>query len=113
MDINRRQAIKMITGAVPAVAGAGARALAAVPKAGATPSAVGAPQATAMPSSAGAVRRFVFDGVSSEMQLTMAELGQPSPADLAGYTHLVMEMRTSSHLHRSEEHTSELQSLRH
>jgi hypothetical protein len=96
MDINRRQAMKMIAGAVPAVAGAGARALAAVPKAGATPSAVGVPQATAMPSAAGAVRRFVFDGVSSEMQLTMAELGQPSPADLSGYTYLVMEMRMSS-----------------
>src|ERR1035441_7479134 len=94
MDINRRQAMKMIAGAVPAVAGA--RALAAVPKAGATPSAVGVPQATAMPSAAGAVRRFVFDGVSSEMQLTMAELGQESPADLSGYTYLVMEMRMSS-----------------
>jgi hypothetical protein len=30
------------------------------------------------------------------MQITMAELGQTAPADLAGYTHLVMEMRMSS-----------------
>ena len=42
------------------------------------------------------MRKFVFEGVSSEMQMTMAELGQTAPADLAGYTHLVMEMRMSS-----------------
>ena len=95
MNFTRRQAMKMIAGAVPAVAGA--RAFAAAPQAGAALQAGAASsQAAATPSGAGAVRRFVFEGVSSEMQLTMAELGQTAPADLSGYTHLVMEMRMSS-----------------
>ena len=94
MNVTRRQAMKMIAGAVPAVAGA--HAFAAAPQATGAPQAGTTPQAIATPSATGAVRKFVFDGVSSEMQITMAELGQPTPADFAGYTHLVMEMRMSS-----------------
>jgi hypothetical protein len=91
----RRQAMQMIAGAVPAVAGA--RAFAAAPQGGAASQARGTAQAAVETKAAsGAARKFVFDGVSSEMQLTMAELGQTAPADLAGYTHLVMEMRMSS-----------------
>ena len=95
MNFTRRQAMKMIAGAVPAVAGA--RALAAAPEGGAASQAGGAAQAAVeTKAAAGAVRRFVFDGISSEMQIPMAELGQTAPADLAGFTHLVMEMRMSS-----------------
>ena len=94
MNFTRRQAMKMIAGAVPTVAGA--RAIAAAPQVGAASQATGAAQAAATPSASSTVRKFVFDGVSSEMQLTMAELGQTAPADLAGFTHLVMEMRMSS-----------------
>jgi hypothetical protein len=101
MNVTRRQAMQMIAGAVPAVAGAHAFAAA---QAGAKPQAAAKPKATAKvaakpqveaPVEAG-VRRFVFEGVSSEMQISMAELGQTAPADLSGYTHLVMEMRMSS-----------------
>lgn len=82
MKLNRRQAMKLIAGAVPAVAGA--RAFAAEPL-----------DSTAA-RTRDAVRKFVFDGVSSELRISMAELGQASPADLSGFTHLVMEMRMSS-----------------
>ena len=73
MNVTRRQAMKMIAGAVPAVAGA--HAFAAAPQATGAPQAGTTPQAIATPSATGAVRKFVFDGVSSEMQITMAELG--------------------------------------
>ena len=101
MNFTRRQAMKMIAGAVPAVAGARAFAAApqggaSVPQAGAASAAGAAQAAVETKAAAGAVRRFVFDGVSSEMQIPMVELGLTAPADLAGYTHLVMEMRMSS-----------------
>jgi len=74
--------MKMIAGAVPAVAGIRAFG---VP-----------PQAIAPISATDGVRRFVFDGVSSELRISMKELGLESPADLSAYSHLVMEMRMSS-----------------
>ena len=89
MSMNRRQAIQLIAGAVPAV-----RAFASTPQA-ATPRAAVAPQAAAVSSVEG-VKKFVFDGISSEMMISMKELGQPAPADLSAYSHLVMEMRMSS-----------------
>ncbi len=101
MNVTRRQAMQMIAGAVPAVAGAHAFA---AEQAGAKPEAAARAKTTAKvaakpqaeaPVEAG-VRRFVFEGVSSEMQITMEELGQTAPADLSGYTHLVIEMRMSS-----------------
>jgi hypothetical protein len=82
MNVSRRQAMKLIAGAVPAVAGA--RALAAASQV-----------STPMPG-AGTVRRFTFDGVWSELRIPMKDLGQQSPADLSGFSHLVMEMRMSS-----------------
>ena len=98
MNVTRRQAMQMIAGAVPAVAGA--RAFAAAPQAAASLRAKAkiAAEGAQAPRSAveAGVRRFVFEGVSSEMQITMEELGQTAPADLTGYTHLVMEMRMSS-----------------
>ncbi len=78
MSMNRREAVKLIAGALPAVAGT--RGFAALSQGDA-----GEP-----------VQRFVFDGVSSELRISMKELGQESPADLSAYTHLVMEMRMSS-----------------
>jgi hypothetical protein len=81
MSMTRRTAMKLIAGAVPAVAGARALGLSA--------------QAAAVPA-VGEVRRFVFDGVYSELRISMRELGQTSPADLSPYSHLVMEMRMSS-----------------
>jgi hypothetical protein len=82
MSMSRRTAMKLIAGAVPAAAGV--RALGA------------SPQAAAPMAAAGEVRRFVFDGVSSELRISMQELGLESPADLSPYSHLVMEMRMSS-----------------
>jgi len=99
MNVTRRQAMQMIAGAVPAVTGAHAFAAG---QAGAktaakakTPAKVTAKPQAAAPVEEG-VRRFVFEGVSSEMQITMEELGQTAPADLSAFTHLVMEMRMSS-----------------
>ena len=94
MNFTRRQAMKVIAGAVPAVAGA--RSFSTTLEAAAIAQAAPVPLAAATPYGAGVVRRFVFDGVLSEMQITMAELGQPTPANLMGFTHLVMEMRVSS-----------------
>ena len=42
------------------------------------------------------VRKLTFDGVLPEQRLRPQELGTNIPADWTGYTHLVMEMRTSS-----------------
>src|ERR1035437_2979805 len=81
MNVSRRQALKLIAGAVPAVSSA--RTLAAVLQDSNPVSAVNA------------VKRFVFDGVSSELRISVTELGQQSPADLSAYSHLVMETRTS------------------
>jgi hypothetical protein len=82
MSMTRRNAMKLIAGVVPAVASA--RSFGTV-----------LPAAAPMPA-AGEVRKFVFDGVSSEFLISMKELGQDSPADLSAYSHLVMEMRMSS-----------------
>jgi len=76
MNVSRRQAMKLIAGAVPAVAGA--RTLAAASQV-----------STPMPGT-GTVRRFTFDGVWSELRIPMKDLGQQSPADLSGFSHLVM-----------------------
>jgi hypothetical protein len=78
--MSRRQAMKLIAATVPTVAGA--RAISAMP--------------TAAAPIEGGVRKFIFDGVSSELRISMEELGQESPADLSAYSHLVMEMRMSS-----------------
>ncbi len=82
MSMTRRKAMKLIAGVVPAVASA--RSFGTV-----------LPAAAPLPA-AGEVRKFVFDGVSSELRISMKELGQESPADLSAYSHLVMEMRMSS-----------------
>jgi hypothetical protein len=89
MSMNRRQAIQMIAGAVPAV-----RAFASAPQA-VNPRATVAPR-TAVTSSVDGVKKFVFDGISSEMTISMHELGQQAPADLSAFTHLVLEVRMSS-----------------
>ena len=74
--------MKLIAGAVPAFANARA---------------FGVQLQTPAPLTAkDAVTRFAFDGVSSELRISMKELGQESPADLSVFTHLVMEMRMSS-----------------
>jgi len=88
MSMNRRQAIQLITAAVPAAA--------AVPAVWSL-----AGKSAALPSPAPAetssgARKFVFDGVYSELQISMKELALDSPADLSPYSHLVMEMRASS-----------------
>ena len=82
MSMSRREAMKLIAGSVPAVAGVHAFGA--------------APQAFAAVPAVGEVRRFVFDGVSSELRISMKELGLESPADLSPYSHLVMEMRLST-----------------
>ena len=82
MNVSRRQAITLIAGAVPAVTGLRAFAVVSQRSSPAVPS--------------GTARRFVFDGIWSELRISMAELGQQSLADLAGFSHLVMEMRMSS-----------------
>ena len=82
MSMTRRQAMKLIAGAVPVAAGA--RTLGAPP------------QAAPPVSTVGEVKRFVFDGVFSELRISIKELAQDSPADLSAYSHLVMEMRTTS-----------------
>lgn len=42
------------------------------------------------------VRKLEFDGTLCERKLTIKELNSSMPADWTGYTHLVMEMRTST-----------------
>ena len=41
-------------------------------------------------------RKLSFDGVLCERRLTLGEIDPSMPSDWSGYTHLVMEMRTSS-----------------
>jgi len=82
MSMSRRTAIKLIAGAAPAVAGVHAFGV--------------SPQAAAPATAVSPVRKFVFDGIASELRITMKELGLDSPADLSPYSHLVMEMRMSS-----------------
>jgi hypothetical protein len=95
MKVSRRQAMRLIAAAVPAVAGV--RALKALPQAATTAqSAATASQVAALSPVAEGVRRFVFDGISSELRISMKELGEQAPADLSRYSHLVMEMRMSS-----------------
>ena len=54
------------------------------------------PQAAALAPAADRVRKFVFDGVSSELRISMKELRPGISRDLTPYSHLVMEMRMSS-----------------
>ena len=82
MSMSRRTAIKLIAGAAPAVAGVHAFG---VSQQAVAPAPVPAP-----------VRKFVFDGIYSEMRISMKDLGLDSPADLSPWSHLVMEMRMSS-----------------
>ena len=82
MSMSRRTAMKLIAGAAPTVAGVRAFGI--------------APQAASLVSAENGVKKYVFDGVYSEMRISMKELGLESPADLSGYSHLVMEMRMSS-----------------
>ena len=42
------------------------------------------------------VRKLTFDGTLSEIKLVVKDLNPALPSDWTGYTHLVMEMRTSS-----------------
>ncbi|MGQ9619596.1 MAG: hypothetical protein ACUVTX_01255 [Bacteroidales bacterium] len=42
------------------------------------------------------INKFIFSGVVSEHRLNLKELKPPLPADWREYTHLVIEMRTSS-----------------
>jgi hypothetical protein len=83
-SITRRQAIQLIASAVPAAAAAPALGLAAQ-------SATHAPSGVDF-----APRRFTFDGIFSELRIPLKDIGLAAPADLSGYTHLVMEMRTTS-----------------
>ena len=82
MKLNRREAVKIIAGAVPALASSSAFAA--------------SPQASVRKSATDAIMRFAFDGVFSEFPIAMTELGQQSPTNLSAYSHLVMEMRMSS-----------------
>jgi len=82
MKLNRREAVTMIAGAVPALANSSAFA--------------GSPQASVPKSAMDAITLFAFDGVFSEFPIAMTELGQQSPTNLSAYSHLVMEMRMSS-----------------
>ena len=84
MKMSRRQAMQLIAGAVPAVAAVRLHGIGIAREA-----------EPALPAW-GEVRKFVFDGVSSEMRIAMKELGQSPQADLPAYSHLVMEMRMSS-----------------
>jgi len=80
--MNRRQAIQLIATAVPASTASAAFSFTG--------------QAATPASNTHGVTKFVFDGVYSELRISMKELGFDSPADLSPYSHLVMEMRTSS-----------------
>ncbi len=46
--------------------------------------------------SAAEPRKLVFDGVLCEHRLTLRDIDSSIPSDWTGYTHLVMEMRTST-----------------
>jgi len=82
--ITRRQALQLLASAVPAATVAPAMSLSS--------------QSIAVPSSSGifAPRHFTFEGIFSELRIPLKDLGHSAPADLSGYTHLVMEMRTTS-----------------
>lgn len=83
MRMSRRRAMQLIAGTIPAAAGA-RYAWSSAPQA--------VQPAAAIPE----VKKFVFDGVWSELKISMKELGLDSPADLSGYSHLVVELRKSS-----------------
>jgi hypothetical protein len=89
MTITRRQAIQWIASTVPAAASAPAFSLSI--QAAAARSAIPSPTTARF-----TARKFTFDGVYSELRISMSELGLESPADLSSYSHLVMEMRLSS-----------------
>ena len=82
--ITRRQALQLLASAVPAAAVVPAMSLSS--------------QSVAVPSSSGIFtpRHFTFEGIFSELRIPLKDLGHSAPADLSGYTHLVMEMRTTS-----------------
>lgn len=82
--ITRRQALQLLASAVPAAAVAPAMSLSS--------------QSVAVPSSSGVFTplHFTFEGIFSEFRIPLKDLGLSAPADLSGYTHLVMEMRTTS-----------------
>lgn len=82
MRMNRRHAIQLIASAVPAAAAPAAFSLAG--------------QADVPSTNALGVTRFFFDGIYSELRIPIKELGLDSPADLSPFTHLVMEIRSSS-----------------
>src|SRR5579863_8087986 len=87
-NISRRRALQLVS-AVPAVA-----ALPALPLSAQSPQTAWTPRP---PYDEKFVpRKFTFDGVFSEFRLTLANLGLVGPTDLSDYTHLVLEMRTSS-----------------
>ena len=46
--------------------------------------------------SAQEVRKLTFDGTISEFRLNIKDISPELPSEWTGYTHLVMEMRTSS-----------------
>jgi len=46
--------------------------------------------------SAAEPRKLVFDGVLCEQRLALRDLDPSMPSDWTGYTHLVIEMRTST-----------------
>ena len=82
MSITRRQAIQLLASAVPAAA--------AVPSLGLSG------QSAPPGSTSFAPRQFTFDGIFSELRIPLTDLGLAAPADLSGFTHLVMELRTTS-----------------
>lgn len=87
-NITRRQAIQLLASAVPSAAAF----------AFAQPSQ--SPQTAWIPKAPYdekfVPRKFTFDGIYSELRINLAHLGLIGPADLSDYTHLVMELRTSS-----------------
>ena len=87
MSMNRRQAIQLIASVVPAAAAAPA-AFSLAGQSAESPSPA--------PAAISGARRFVFDGVYSELRISIKELGLDSPADLSPYSHLVIEMRAGS-----------------
>jgi hypothetical protein len=84
MSITRRQAIQLLASAVPVAAATPALNLS-------SHSVSAAPAEEKF-----ALRRFTFRGIFSEHRIPLKDLGLTVPADLAAYTHLVMEMRTTS-----------------
>src|ERR1035441_4984111 len=83
MSMNRRQAIQLIAAVVPAAAAPAAFSLAG--------HAAGQQATSSAPAAFGA-RKFTFDGVYSELRISMKELGLDSPADLSPYSQRALQM---------------------